>query len=191
MGSKTAHDPNVVEAFIEIPTGSRNKYEWDEERKCMRLDRVLYASVHYPTDYGFVPETLAPDGDALDILVLTEDSIYPGCLVETRPIGIMHMRDSGDDDMKIVSVVVSDPRQAEVTDLAHVAASRLREIEHFFSTYKDLEGKKTEITGWDGRDVALKVVQECRDAFSQKQQAGAEPEPRPQDEQTRAEQQTA
>lgn len=178
MAGKTERDPNVVEAFIEIPTGSRNKYEWDEERKCMRLDRVLYASVHYPTDYGFVPETLAPDGDALDILVLTEDPIFPGCLVDTRPIGIMHMRDSGEEDMKIISVVVSDPRQAEITDLADIAKSRLREIEHFFSTYKDLEGKKTEITGWDGRDVALNVVRECREAFDQKQQSDAKPESR-------------
>ena len=160
-------DDEIVEALIEIPLGSRNKYEWDEQRGRLRLDRVLYASVHYPTDYGFIPETLAPDGDPLDILVLAEEPVVPGCLVDARPLGVMHMRDQGEDDFKIVAVEHSDPRLSTIHELADVRPHVLTEIENFFRTYKDLEGKETEIIGWDGRDTAWRIIAECREAYAQ------------------------
>ncbi len=157
----------VIETLIEIPVGSRNKYEYDEKRGRIRLDRVLYASVHYPTDYGFIPETLAPDGDPLDVLVLAEEPVFPGCLVDARPIGVMRMRDMGKEDDKIVAVEVSDPRMGDVRELQDLPPHRMREIENFFNTYKDLEGKETEVCGWSGRAEAVRIITECRDAFQQ------------------------
>jgi inorganic pyrophosphatase len=155
----------VIETLIEIPVGSRNKYEYDEKRGRIRLDRVLYASVHYPTDYGFIPETLAPDGDPLDVLVLAEEPVFPGCLVDARPIGVMRMRDMGKEDDKIVAVEVSDPRMGDVRELQDLPPHRLREIENFFNTYKDLEGKETEVCGWSGRPEAVRIIAACRDAY--------------------------
>lgn len=159
----------VVETLIEIPMGSRNKYEYDEKRKCIRLDRVLFSSVHYPADYGFIPETLAPDGDPLDILVLAEEPVFPGCLVDARPIGVMHMRDMGEDDYKIVAVEHSDPRLSTIHELEDLRPHLLKEIENFFNTYKDLEGKETEIVGWSGREQALRIIAQCRQAYQARQ----------------------
>jgi len=157
---------DVIEAFIEIPIGSRNKYEYDHKRKCIRLDRVLFSSVHYPTDYAFIPETLAPDGDALDVLVLAEEPVFPGCLVDARPLGVLHMRDQGEDDYKIVAVEHSDPRLSTIHQLGDLRPHLLKEIEAFFNTYKDLEGKETEIIGWQGRDEALSIIAACRQAYA-------------------------
>ena len=157
---------DVIEAFIEIPIGSRNKYEYDPKRKCIRLDRVLFSSVHYPTDYGFIPETLAPDGDALDVLVLAEEPVFPGCLVDARPLGVLHMRDQGEDDYKIVAVEHSDPRLSTIHELGDLRPHLLKEIEAFFNTYKDLEGKETEIMGWQGRAEALSIIAACRQAYA-------------------------
>jgi inorganic pyrophosphatase len=159
----------VIEALIEIPVGSRNKYEYDATRQRIRLDRVLYASIHYPTDYGFIPDTLAPDGDPLDILVLAEEPVFPGCLVAARLLGVMEMRDMGTDDYKIVGVEHSDPRLSGLHDLGDVAPHRLREIETFFNTYKDLEGKQTEIIGWQGRAAALPLIAQCQQAYQVRQ----------------------
>src|SRR5437899_3037978 len=128
---------HVIEALIEIPVGSRNKYEYDEKRQRIRLDRVLYASVHYPTHYGLIPGTLASDGDPLDVLVLAEEPVFPGCLVDARVLGALHMRDMGQDDHKIVAVEHSDPRLSPVNELRDVAPHLLKEIETFFNTYKD------------------------------------------------------
>ena len=155
-----------IEAIIEIPVGSRNKYEWDEKHGRMRLDRVLHASVHYPTDYGFIAETLAPDGDTLDILVLAEEPVFPGCLVDARVLGVLHMRDQGEDDYKIVAVEMTDPRLENLETLSDLAPHRLKEIETFFNTYKDLEGGQTLIIGWDDRESAMKIIAECRLAFA-------------------------
>jgi inorganic pyrophosphatase len=160
----TMHD-DVIETLIEIPVGSRNKYEYDERRQSIRLDRVLYASVHYPTDYGIIPETLASDGDPLDVLVLAEEPVFPGCLVDARVLGVMHMRDTGRDDYKIVAVEHGDPRLSGIHDLSDVVPHRLKEIETFFNTYKDLEGKETEIVGWSGREEALRIIAECRQNY--------------------------
>ncbi len=165
-------DVEIIETLIEIPMGSRNKYEYDEKRRCIRLDRVLYASIHYPTDYGFIPETLAPDGDPLDVLVLAEEPVFPGCLVDARPLGVLHMRDQGEDDYKIVAVEHSDPRLSTIHALSDLRPHLLTEIETFFNTYKDLEGKETEIIGWRDRDEALRTIAECRAAYAAHERAG-------------------
>ena len=168
------HDAeNVIEALIEIPIGSRNKYEYDEKRQRIRLDRVLFASVHYPTDYGFIPETLAPDGDPLDVLVLAEEPVFPGCLVDARTIGILHMRDQGEDDFKIVAVEHSDPRLSHLHDIGDVSPHLLREIETFFDTYKDLEGGQIDVIGWKDRADALQTIAACRQAYREREQHGA------------------
>ena len=159
------HHEDVIETLIEIPVGSRNKYEFDIKRGRIRLDRVLYASVHYPTDYGFIPETLAPDGDPLDVLVLAEEPVFPGCLVDARPLGVMQMRDQGKEDYKILAVEHSDPRLNDINELTDVAPHRLKEIESFFNTYKDLEGKETQIMGWESRAAALRIIASCRRAY--------------------------
>src|SRR5579885_2079683 len=111
------HD-EVIEVLIEIPRGSRNKYEYDKARGVIRLDRVLFSSVHYPTDYGFIPGTLAPDGDPLDVLVLAEEPVFPGCLVDARVLGVMQMRDQGEEDYKIIAVEHSDPRLSTIHELS-------------------------------------------------------------------------
>jgi inorganic pyrophosphatase len=152
----------TVEAIIEIPRGSRNKYEMDHETGEIRLDRVLYSSVHYPTDYGFLPGTLAEDGDPLDILVLVEEPTFPGCRVAVRPIGVLRMSDQKGRDEKILAVPVGDPRFEQVQTLSDLSPHWLREIETFFGTYKLLEELPTEIDGWDGREAAWEVIDAAR-----------------------------
>lgn len=151
-----------VEVFIEIPKGSRNKYEFDKERKLIKFDRMLFSAMHYPTDYGFIPNTLAQDGDPLDALVLVWEPTFPGCLIESRPIGLFNMRDEKGPDEKILCVPVNDPLWNHLNELSDVPPHLLRELEHFFSVYKDLEEKKTEISGWDDRDAALRVIKDCQ-----------------------------
>src|SRR6266542_3569854 len=149
----------TVEAFVEIPRGSRNKYEYDERRGRIRLDRVLYSSVHYPTDYGFIPDTLADDGDHLDAMVIVEEPTFPGCLVPVRVIGLLDMRDDRGDDEKVLAVPAGDPRFGDVRELDDLAPHWLREIEVFFTTYKLLEEKDTEVRGWRSREAALEVIE--------------------------------
>jgi inorganic pyrophosphatase len=134
-------DLNTVMAFVEIPRGSRNKYEYDDRTGRFMLDRVLYSSVHYPADYGFVVETLAEDGDHLDILVLVQEPTFPGCLIPARPLGGLDMHDEKGSDFKVLSVPVGDPRFSHVQSLAELGDHWLREIETFFATYKLLEPK--------------------------------------------------
>jgi inorganic pyrophosphatase len=155
----------LVSAFIEIPRGSRNKYEFDEEAGVWRLDRVLYSSVHYPTDYGWIPNTLAEDGDHLDILVLVQEPTFPGCMIEARPLGGLDMADEAGRDFKVLAVPEHDPRFSHYQSLEQVGPHWLREIETFFQTYKLLEDKETEVLGWHGRDHALKILRECRDRY--------------------------
>jgi len=152
--------PNRVNAVIEIPMGSIHKYEYDEQLHVFRLDRTLYSPVHYPGDYGFVPSTLGLDGDPLDVLVLVDAPSFPGCVIEVRPIGLLRMIDQGTHDAKILTVVENDPVYREINDCGQVFPHLLRQIEHFFSIYKDLEGKKTEIAGWSGADAAKKIIVE-------------------------------
>ncbi len=155
----------TVEALIEIPSGSRNKYEYDEATGHIRLDRVLYSSVHYPTDYGFIPDTLAPDGDHLDILVITHEPTFPGCRVEAQPIGGLDMVDEAGSDFKVLAVPTGDPRFETISDLVDLEQHWLREIETFFATYKLLEDKRTEVLGWHSTEDAWKVIEKAREDY--------------------------
>lgn len=158
--------PSVtVEAFIEIPRGSRNKYEYDKETGQFRLDRVLFSSVHYPTDYGYIPDTLAEDGDGLDILVLVEEPTFPGCLIESRAIGGLDMSDEKGVDFKVLAVPVGDPRFDHVHTLDDLSEHWLREIETFFSTYKLLEPKQTEVLGWHDASETARIIGECQSRY--------------------------
>jgi inorganic pyrophosphatase len=156
---------HIVEAFIEIPQGSRNKYEYDEGRGVFVLDRVLYSSVHYPTDYGFIPETLSPDGDHLDILVITHNPTFPGCHVPARPLGGLDMADEKGSDFKVLAVPAVDPRFEGIMTLDDLQAHWLLEIEAFFATYKLLEPKDTDVLGWHGLDEAWQMIDLARAAY--------------------------
>lgn len=149
-----------IEVFIEIPRGSRNKYEYDHVRGCLRLDRVLFSSVHYPTDYGFVLGTKAADGDPLDALVLVEEPTFPGCRVLVRPVGVLRMKDQNQLDQKILAVPIADPRFDGVNDLSDLQEHWPREIENFFNTYKMLEGKETWMEGWGNSEDARQLLLE-------------------------------
>jgi inorganic pyrophosphatase len=155
----------TIDVVVEIPKGSRNKYEYDYEKKMIRYDRMIFSSMHYPSDYGFVPETLAEDGDALDALVLVSEPTFPGCLIEVRPIGLFRMRDEKGPDAKLLCVPTTDPIWNSFTDLSQVNDHLKNEIEHFFQVYKDLEKKKVGIEGWDSREQALKIIKESQDRF--------------------------
>ncbi len=148
----------AVEALVEIPRGSRNKYEFDHGTGTMRLDRVLYSSVHYPTDYGFVPGTMADDGDPLDALIIVEEPTFPGCRVWIRPIGILVMRDEKGIDEKLLGVPLADPRFSGIQDISELQEHWLTEIENFFDTYKMLEDKETQVEGWKGADEAKAIL---------------------------------
>lgn len=154
-----------VTVMIEIPKGSRNKYEYDKEKRVLRFDRMLFSAVHYPSDYGFIPDTLAQDGDPLDALVLVWEPTFPGCLIEARPVGLFKMWDEKGPDEKILCVPVSDPLWNYIESLADVPPHLLKEIAHFFAIYKDLEEKKTGVEGWEDRDAALKVIRESQHRY--------------------------
>jgi inorganic pyrophosphatase len=153
--------PGLINVLIEIPAGSKNKYEFDKDMAAFALDRVLYSSVQYPYDYGFVPNTLADDGDPLDGMVLMDQPTFPGCVITARPIGMLEMIDGGDRDEKILCVPDKDPRYANVRSLKDVAQHRLDEIAEFFRTYKNLEKKVTEILGWQDIDQVAPLVEKC------------------------------
>lgn len=153
--------PGIVNVLIEIPAGSKNKYEFDKDLNAFALDRVLYASVQYPYDYGFIPNTLADDGDPLDGMVIMDQPTFPGCVIAARPIGMLKMIDGGDRDEKILCVPDKDPRYANVNSLRDIASHRLEEVAEFFRTYKNLEKKETEITGWEDVDAVKPLVEEC------------------------------
>ena len=156
----------IYEVLIEIPKGSRNKYEYDEERKMLRFDRMLFSSVHYPSDYGFIPNTLGEDGDALDVLVLVNEPTFPGCLIDARPVGLFVMYDEKGRDDKVLCVPVSDPLWNHIYSLEQVPPHLLDEIEHFFRIYKDLEQKKVKVEGWKSLDDAIKVIGQARLRFT-------------------------
>jgi len=152
-----------LEVVVEIPKGSRNKYEMDHETHRIRLDRVLHSSVHYPTDYGFIPDTLAEDGDPLDALVVVEEGTFPGCAVPARPIGLLHMADEHGTDIKVLCVAATDPRFDPIRDLPDLAPHWLREIEVFFETYKQLEDlKEVSVGGWEDCEAAWAAIEDCR-----------------------------
>ena len=153
--------PGIINVLIEIAGGSKNKYEFDKDLQAFALDRVLYSSVKYPYDYGFVPNTLADDGDPLDGMVLMDEPTFPGCVIAARPIGMLKMIDGGDNDEKILCVPDKDPRYAQVTSLKDVAPHRLEEIAEFFRSYKNLEKKVTEILGWQDVQSVNPLVDKC------------------------------
>ena len=158
--------PGLINVLIEIPAGSKNKYEFDKDLQAFALDRVLYSSVQYPYDYGFIPNTLADDGDPLDGMVIMDEPTFPGCVIAARPIGMLEMIDGGDRDEKILCVPDKDPRYTEVKSLQDVAPHRLEEIAEFFKTYKNLQKKVTEILGWKDVDHVMPLVEKFVKAAS-------------------------
>jgi inorganic pyrophosphatase len=162
------HPPDEVTAIIEIPMGSRNKYELDKVSGLLRLDRVLYSAVHYPGDYGFIPRTLHEDGDPLDILVRINEATFPGCEVTARPIGVLRLLDRGEPDDKILAVPCHDPFHREFYDIADLPQSYLSEVEHFFKIYKDLEGRRVQVAGWEKSEVAMRVIGESIERYAEK-----------------------
>ncbi len=151
--------PGLVNVVVEITAGSKNKYEFDKDLNAMALDRVLYASVMYPYDYGFIPNTLADDGDPLDGMVMMDQPTFPGCVIAARPIGMMEMIDGGDRDEKLLCVPDKDPRYANIKSIKDIPQHRLDEIAEFFQTYKNLEKKKVEILGWKDVDAVMPLVE--------------------------------
>jgi inorganic pyrophosphatase len=160
--------PHEVTAVIEIPTNERNKYELDKELGVFRLDRVLYSAVHYPGDYGFLPRTLGDDGDPLDVLVLMTIPVFTGCLVEARPIGLFHLLDRGVADEKVLAVPIGDPYSEGLIDLGDIPRHYLKEIEHFFQVYKDLEGTRIETRGFEGAGAARVAVERSMELYRTK-----------------------
>jgi len=163
-------DDIVRDAFpvvIEIPKGSKNKYELDKETGLLKLDRVLYSAVHYPADYGFIPRTFCDDGDPLDALVLSQEPVYPLTLVEARAIGVMRMRDEKGIDDKIVAISTRDPAYADYRDKSQLPAHVLRMVRRFFEDYKVLEHKQVSVEDLHGPDVAVRIITEALDLYRQ------------------------
>ena len=160
---------NVVDALIEIPLGSKNKYELDEVTGRIKLDRVLYASMIYPAEYGIVENTLAPDGDPLDILVVCSDPTFPGCIVPARVLGYLEMLDNGKLDYKLISVVDCDPRYDDIHELSDLPSFILKEIANFFANYKVLQNVPVEVGDYHTKDEAVRIIAECREKYKQHQ----------------------
>lgn len=160
--------PRTVYAVVEIPRGSRNKYEYNLQLGVFQLDRVLSASVHYPTAYGFVPGTLHDDGDPVDVMIFIDQPLQTGILLEVRPIGILKMHDEKGSDDKVISVALHDPLYSSITDLRQVPRHLLIEIEHFFTSYKKLERKQVKSFGWFGVREAHKAITRAQLAFARK-----------------------
>lgn len=160
-----ADAPEIVRMIVEIPQHSANKYEYDGKLGVFRLDRALYSPLHYPGDYGFIPGTLADDNDPLDVLVLVQQPSFPGVMIEVRPVGVLNMRDSNEIDQKILSVPTRNPRYDQIHTMDQIFSHVRREIEHFFSIYKELEGKVTAMEGWGGPREARKAITESRQRY--------------------------
>ena len=156
---------NVVHALIESPLGSKNKYELDKKTGRILLDRVLYAAMIYPAEYGIIENTLAPDGDPLDILVICSEPTFPGCVVPARVLGYLSMVDGGKLDYKLIAVVDCDPRYDDVRELSDLAPFVLKEISNFFANYKVLQGVKVEVGDYYPREDAERIIQQCREEF--------------------------
>lgn len=157
--------PEVVNVIVEIPKGSRNKYEYDEEMDEIRLDRVLYSAVFYPTDYGFIPKTRSEDGDHLDIMVVVSEPLFPGCVIPVRPIGILRMEDEAGKDDKIIAVAQKDPRLSEVKDISDLDDHYKKEIQNFFEIYKKLEKKPVKVHRWHRKEEAYQVIKKALECF--------------------------
>lgn len=158
-------DKEGLNVIIEVPMLSRVKYELDKDTGLIKYDRVLYSPMHYPANYGFVPQTLWEDNDPLDVLVLGQEPLVPGCLVEARPIGVLDMIDGGEGDAKVLAVPTSDPRWKNTKDISDLEPHLLDEIKHFFSVYKDLQKKKVQVGDWGGREKAAEVVEKSIELY--------------------------
>ena len=156
---------NVVEAIIEIPMGTKNKYEIDKKSNRIKLDRVLYTTMSYPAEYGYIDKTLSLDGDPLDILVLSSEKTFPGCVVDARIVGYLDVVDNGDADQKVIAVVNKDPRFAHIQELSDIPESTLEIIKDFFKTYKTLQKITVEIKDYHGKEDALKLLEENRELY--------------------------
>ena len=160
--------PEDFLAVIEIPKGSKNKYELDKETGLIVLDRILYTSTHYPANYGFIPRTYGDDGDPLDVLVLCSESLAPLTLVRCFPVGYISMTDCGKNDEKIIAIPFEDPTYHLYTDISELPAHVASEIKHFFRVYKSLEGKETVVSDVLGRQAAVDIIIKCQDAYIEK-----------------------
>lgn len=154
--------PEIVNAVVEIPKGSTHKNEYDPQLGVFRLDRVLHSPVHYPVEYGFIPGTIAEDGDPLDLLIFLSGATFPGCVLQVRPVAKLDVVDDRGVDEKIFAVAIRDPRFQLIDDLQSIEPHLLEEIEQFFSVYKSLEGKMSLSFGWSGKIEALERIDECR-----------------------------
>jgi inorganic pyrophosphatase len=160
------HDiPEIVRMIVEIPKNSSNKYEYDAAAGLFRLDRPLYSPMHYPGDYGFIPGTLAEDNDPLDILCLVEHASFSGCLIEVRPVGVLDMEDNQEGDQKVIAVPKRSPRAEQIHTIDQLFPHLRREIEHFFSIYKELEGRRTHLLGWGGPKEARAAIVKSRERY--------------------------
>jgi len=155
----------TFDVLIEIPKGSRNKYEYDFELKKIRFDRMLFSSMMYPGDYGFIPQTLALDGDPLDVLIMGHQPTFPMCVMEVKPIGVFHMADEKGPDEKLICVPISDPIWNKCNDLDDLNPHRIKEIEHFFKVYKDLEKKKVDVGNWGDAKEAYDIYYKCVERY--------------------------
>ncbi len=160
--------PEVVYTIVEIPKGSRNKYEYQKHNGVIFLDRVLYSSLHYPGDYGLIPQTFYDDGDPLDILLLINEPTFPGCIIQARPLGIFRMLDRDQKDDKVLGVPATDPLFNDYQDLDDVPGGFLNEVAHFFEVYKDLEGHRTKPLGWEPAAVARAEIERAMGLFHQR-----------------------
>jgi inorganic pyrophosphatase len=159
-------NPDSLLCVVEIPQGGRNKYEWDPKLNAIKLDRFISASVVYPTEYGYVPETLAPDGDPLDVLVCVSAPTFPGCVVETKVIGLFKMADEKGPDDHVVCVPLNDPSWNTLEDVDDLPDQLRKEIGHFFDIYKDLDADRhSEVRGWGDRQAALETIEQARKMF--------------------------
>ncbi len=158
----------IFEAIIEIPMGTKNKYEIDKVKNRIKLDRVLYTPMTYPAEYGYIEETLALDNDPLDILVLSTSKTFPGCIVDARVVGYLDVIDNGEPDAKIIAVMDKDPRFSHINEVADIQQHTLREIKHFFKTYKDLQQNKiVEVGDFHDKIDALELIDECRERYNE------------------------
>ncbi|MFW6003311.1 MAG: inorganic diphosphatase [Halanaeroarchaeum sp.] len=160
--------PETIYAVIECLKGERNKYEYDKDIPAVVLDRVLHSNVHYPYDYGFIPQSYYDDGDPFDVMVLVEDQTFPGCIIEARPIALMRMDDDGEQDDKVIAVPEEDPRFDHMVDVEDIPEQTRAEIAEFFETYKNLEpGKQTETLGWEDKQTALDAIEHAQDLYEE------------------------
>jgi inorganic pyrophosphatase len=170
--------PEIVRMIVEIPLNSSNKYEYDGKLGLFRMDRALYSPMHYPGDYGFIPGTMAEDNDPMDVLTLVQDPSFTGCLYEVRPVGILFMEDNAEGDQKVLAVPTRNPRYDSIHTAEQIQSHVRREIEHFFTIYKELEGRVTRIQGWGGPAEARRAINESRKRYwDRKKEAVSETQP--------------